>query len=107
MVLDGGEMKPASSWCWASPGLLRRVTITDHDLHSTPELSFQQTGYRLHVDVPLLDFGFKKPINLKVTPSFMTNGSLVFAKPSFYQFTKPLNTVRYSFFRFISFLSKF
>ncbi|KAL5960592.1 Nodal modulator 1 [Taenia solium] len=92
VVLDGDAIKPSSGWCWASPGLLRRVTITDHDLHSTPELSFRQIGYRLHVDVPLLDFGFKKPINLKVTPSFVTNGSLVYASSS-YQLTKPLNTI--------------
>ncbi|KAL5105438.1 Nodal modulator 2 [Taenia crassiceps] len=92
-VLDGDAMKPASGWCWAPPGLLRSVTVTDHDLHSTPELSFQQTGYRLHVDVPVLNFGFKKPINLKVTPSFVANGSLVYAKSSFYLLTRPLTTI--------------
>ncbi|CDI96851.1 nodal modulator 1 [Echinococcus multilocularis] len=93
VVIDGDAMQPASGWCWASPGLLRRVIVTDHDLHNTAELSFRQTGYRLRIHVPLLDFGFKKAIGLKVTPSLVRNGLLVYVEPSFYQLMKPLNTI--------------
>ncbi|VDM32928.1 unnamed protein product [Hydatigera taeniaeformis] len=93
VVKDGSVVQPACGWCWASPGPLRHVTITDHDLHNTPELSFRQTGYKVHIDAPILGFEFKEPVNLKVTPSFVSNGSLVYANASFYQLTKPLSTV--------------
>lgn len=90
----------ASGWCWSSPGLLRRITVADQDLYRTPELVFRQTGYRLHVDVPLLDFGFKKPVDFKVTPLVTVNGSSTFGKPSFYRLTKSLNKVRFFFHSF-------
>ncbi|VDD80880.1 unnamed protein product [Mesocestoides corti] len=87
------EMRPASGWCWASPGLRRRFTIIDRDLHQSPELVFRQTGYRLHVEAPLLDTGFGKSIEFKVMSSGTTNVTLATSKASFYQLTKPLSTI--------------
>ncbi|KAM7542327.1 hypothetical protein Aperf_G00000000607 [Anoplocephala perfoliata] len=83
----------ASGWCWSSPGLLRHITVVDQDLHGIPELIFRQTGYRLHIDVPLLDFGFKIPVDFKVTPLVTINGSSTFGKPFFYRLTKSLNNI--------------
>ncbi|VUZ47317.1 unnamed protein product [Hymenolepis diminuta] len=88
---DGNQV--ASGWCWSSPGLIHRIKVVDRDLHSTPELVFQQTGYRLHIYIPLLDYGFKKPVDFKATPQVESNGSSTSGKPLFYRFEKSLNSI--------------
>nr|CDS27016.1 nodal modulator 1 [Hymenolepis microstoma] len=90
LTKDGNQ---ASGWCWYSPGLIRHIKVSDRDLHNTPELIFQQSGYRLHVNIPLLDYGFSKPIDLKVSPQVEFNGSSTPRKPLFYRFTKPLSSI--------------
>lgn len=63
--------QPAGGWCWAKPGLRRRITVVDRDLHfgggGGDTLTFTQTGYRLFVEAPLLDGLPGKSIDFSVT----------------------------------------
>ena len=93
MVVHGDTLQAAGNWCWGYPGLLRHITVIDRDLHSTPELVFQQTGYRLHLEASLLDHGYTEPIDLKVTPSIVTGNTSVAGSPLFYRLTQPLSVI--------------
>ena len=93
VVVTGDTIQPAANWCWATPGYLRRITVVDRDLHNTPELKFQQTGYRLHLEANLLDLGYTKPIDLIVTPLVVSGNTSVAGKPLFYRLTNPMSTI--------------
>lgn len=45
------------------------MKVVDKDLHfsTAPSLRFEHSGYRLHVEVPLLETGFDNPIDLMVS----------------------------------------
>ncbi|BHF68228.1 hypothetical protein SprV_0301126100 [Sparganum proliferum] len=103
---------PANNWCWApssdqeKASHPRLITIVDKnlDVRSTPSLRFEQTGFRIHLEAPLLDAGFDRPVDFTVAPlddhkTSKKHGHKAPANPVssaksvHYTFTKPVSTI--------------
>ncbi|VDL85447.1 unnamed protein product, partial [Schistocephalus solidus] len=100
---------PANNWCWApasdqqKASHPRMITIVDRnlDVRNTPNLRFEHTGFRIHLEIPLLDAGFDRAVDLTVASLDDHKASknhdhkvpVSKLQPVHYTFTKPVSTI--------------
>ncbi|VDN11896.1 unnamed protein product [Dibothriocephalus latus] len=103
---------PANNWCWAPAANQQKtshprlITVVDRnlDVRSTPNLRFEQTGFRIHLETPLLDAGFDRSVDFTVAPLDDRKASkkpgdkvpvsqVSKMTPVHYTFTKPVSTI--------------